>query len=78
MLRPSMQTLKHIVVNIYPRLQNFREDDHLYGIPSDLEDIRAKDNIETVTIGLGLEYLDRSWMLTCRRADDGGCSSNKT
>ena len=49
MLRPSMQTLKHIVVN-------FHDVDDRYtsqlGIPSEFEDMRTKNIIETVTIGI--------------------------
>jgi hypothetical protein len=48
MLRPSMQTLKHIVVNIDVML--YVDVDPLFGIPSALEDMRAKNIIETVTI----------------------------
>ena len=47
MLRPSMQTLKHIVVNIHV----YEDDDHpLLGIPSELEEMRTNNVIETVTI----------------------------
>ena len=46
MLRPSMQTLKHIAVNIY-----FYDDyDLLSGILSTFEDMRTENIIETVTI----------------------------
>ena len=44
-----MQTLKHIVVNIDASIFNIDEDP-LSGIPSELEDMRAKNIIETVTI----------------------------
>jgi len=47
MLRPSMQTLKHIVVNIHVYDVH---DDPLCGIPSELEDMRTKNIIESVTI----------------------------
>ena len=48
MLRPSMRTLKHIVVNIH----FYDGDDPLssYGILSMFEDMRSKNIIETVTI----------------------------
>ena len=49
MLRPSMQTLKHIVLDIHV---NDNDDDPLpvFGILSEFEDIRTKNIIETVTI----------------------------
>ena len=47
MLRPSMQTLKHLVVNIHVLEDG---DDSLLGIPSEFEDMRTKNIIETVTI----------------------------
>ena len=47
MLRPSMQTLKHIVVDING---DGVDDDPLFGILSEFEDMRIKNNIETVTI----------------------------
>ena len=64
MLRPSMQTLKHIVVNIH----DFNElnDDPLFGIPSDFEDMRTKNVIETVTIWI------RRINARCCRGDDWG------
>jgi hypothetical protein len=64
MLRPSMLTLKHIVVNIYI-VDDF--DDPLFGIPSELEDVRSKNIIETVTIGLSVRT-DAG----CRRGTDWG------
>ena len=64
MLRPSMQTLKHIVVNTEV---NDDEVDPLFGIPSELEDMRTKNVIETVTIGI-LVQTDAD----CRRGDDWG------
>jgi len=42
-----MHTLKHIVITI--RVDEV-DDDPLFGIPSDLEDIRSKNVIESVTI----------------------------
>ena len=59
-----MQTLKHIVVNI-----DVDDDDvdPLFGIPSELEDMRTKNIIETVTIGI-LVGTDAS----CRQGDDWG------
>ena len=49
MLRPSMQTLKHIVV-IFHNVDD--RDDSLLGIPSEFEDMGTKNIIETVTIGI--------------------------
>jgi hypothetical protein len=64
MLRPSMQTLKHIVVNI---CVDDVDVDPLFGIPSELDDMRSKNIIETVTIRISVET-DRG----CRRGDDWG------
>jgi hypothetical protein len=64
MLRPSMQTLKHIVVNI---CVDDVDVDPLFGIPSELDDMRSKNIIETVTIRIEVEK-DRA----CRRGDDWG------
>ena len=47
MLRPSIQTLKNLVVNIHVLEDG---DDSLLGIPSEFEDMRTKNIIETVTI----------------------------
>ena len=47
MLQPSMQTLKHIIVNFKV---DEADDDPLFGIPSEFEDMRTKNIIETVTI----------------------------
>ena len=52
MLRPSMQTLKHIVVNIDV---NDIDEDPLSGFHSELEDMRTKNVIETVTITIMVE-----------------------
>ena len=49
MLRPSMQTLKHIVVNFHDVDDRYTS---LLGIPSEFEDMRTKNIIETVTIGI--------------------------
>jgi hypothetical protein len=49
MLRPSMQTLKHIVLDIRV---NDDDVDPLFGIPSEFEDMRTKNIIETITIGI--------------------------
>ena len=46
MLRPSMQTLKHIVVNINVD----GGSDRLFGIPSEFEYMRSQNIIERVTI----------------------------
>jgi hypothetical protein len=50
MLRPSMQTLKHIVVNI--DVHDVDNDDPLFGIPSDLEAMRTNNIVESITIGV--------------------------
>ena len=47
MLRPTMHTLRHIVITIV--VDNV-DDDPMFGIPSDLEDIRSKNVIESITI----------------------------
>ena len=52
MLRPSMQTLKHIFVDINA---GGVDEDPLYGILSEFEDMRTKNNIETVTIGVQMD-----------------------
>ena len=63
MLRLSMQTLKHIVVEF-----NHGDDvDPLFGIPSELEEMRTKNVIETVTIKIMVETV-----ANCRRGDDWG------
>ena len=49
MLRPLMQTLKHIVVNISI---DHDDNDPLFGITSSLEDMRSKNIIESITIGV--------------------------
>ena len=51
LLRPSMRTLKHIVVDIDVDL----DVDPLFGISSELEDIHTKNVIETVAIGIRIE-----------------------
>ena len=48
-----MQTLKHIVVNI--SADTF-EANPLFGIPSEFEDMRTKNIIETVTIGMRIRW----------------------
>jgi hypothetical protein len=63
MLQPSMQTLKHIVVNIYG-VMNI-DHDHLFRIPSEFKDMRTVNIIETVTI---LVQMD----VRCRPRDDSG------
>ena len=57
-----MQTLKHIVVNIDV---DDADLDPLFGIPSELEDMRTKNIIETITIGI-LVQMD----IDCRQGDD--------
>ena len=55
MLRPSMQTLKHIVVNI--RVDGLDDDVNLLSsIPSELEDMRTKNIIETVIIKIKVDW----------------------
>ena len=49
MLQPSMQTLKHIIVDIYGN-DHFNDDDLLSGFLSVFEDMRTKNIIETVTV----------------------------
>ena len=50
MLRPSMQTLKHMVVNFYDIDIDGVDFDPLFGIPSELEDMRNNNIIETIEI----------------------------
>ena len=66
MLRPSMQTLKHIVV-----ITEVDGDDvdPLSGIPSELEIMRTKNTIETITIKL---LVDLETVADCCQADDWG------
>ena len=59
-----MKTLKHIVVDF---VVDDVDVDPLFGIPSELEDMRTKNVIETVTIGI-LVQTDAD----CRRGDDWG------
>ena len=58
------QTLKHIVVNT---IVVDADIDPLIGIPSEFEDMRTKNIIETVTIAI----VDRS-RASCRQGDDWG------
>ena len=62
MLQPSIQTLKHIVIDV-----DVDEDyvDPLFGIPSELEGMRSKNIIETVTIGIQFQA-----HVNCRQGDD--------
>ena len=64
MLRPSMQTLKHLVVNI---IVDDVDVDPLIGIPSELEEMRTKNIVETVHITI----VDRS-RTSCRQGDEWG------
>jgi hypothetical protein len=64
MLRPAMQTLKHIVVTTEV---DDVDVDPLFCIPSELEIMRNKNVIETVTIRV-LVQTDAD----CRRGDDWG------
>ena len=62
-LKSSMQTLKHVVVVIYV---DDDDVDPLFGIPSELEDIRTKNILETITIHIMLNTPDAN----CRRGND--------
>ena len=64
MLRPSMQTLKHIAVKIDVDSDDV---DPLLGIPSELENMRSKNIIETITIEV--EVVEDA---KCRTGDDWG------
>ena len=66
MLRPSMQTLKHIFVEING--EDGADDDHdpLFGLPSEFEDMRTNNNIETVTIKVDIDALSRGGDNWCR------------
>ena len=57
LLRPSMQTLKHIVLNI---CVDDARGDPLCGIPSELEDMRTKNIIESITILIKVRQADTS------------------
>ena len=59
-----MQTLKHVFVNLEV---DGVDIDPLFGIPSDLEDMRTKNVIESVAIRI-LVGMDAD----CRRGDDWG------
>ena len=59
-----METLKHIVVGV--TVYDI-DDDPLFGIPSELEDMRTKNIIESVSIDV-LVQTDAD----CRRGDDWG------
>ena len=63
MLRPSMQTLKHIVVTTEV---DGDDVDPLSGIPFELEEMRSNNIIETVTIILVQTDVN------CRQGDDWG------
>ena len=64
MLRPSMQTLKHIVVEING--EDGVDDDPLFGIPSEFEDMCTDNNIETVTIEVYMDASSRGGDNWCR------------
>ena len=66
MLRPSMQTLKHIFVEINGEIVGINGEggadddrDPLFGIPSEFEDMRTNNNIETVTIRVRMDASSR-------------------
>ena len=60
-----MQTLRHIVVNIHVVDDG---DDSLLGIPSELEDMRTENTIETITIRI-LVRMNGSY---CQVGEDWG------
>jgi hypothetical protein len=62
MLRPSILTLKHIALTIEV---DGDDVDPLFGIPSELENMRNKNIIETITIEVLVDE-------KCRRGDDWG------
>ena len=62
MPRPSMETLKHILVNFY---YVEVDDNPLFGTPSEFEEMRTKNFIETVTISVEMDA-------RCRRGDSWG------
>ena len=64
MLRPSMQTLKHIVVDVEV---DDEDVDPLSGIPSELEEMRSKNILETITIRI---LIDGD--IDCHEGDDWG------
>ena len=64
LLRPSIQTLKHIVIDVDVDIDDV---DPLFGIPSELEEMRSNNIIETVTIGI-LFQTD----VYCQQGDDWG------
>ena len=67
MLRPSMRTLKHIVVNIYVDGGN----DPLFGIHSEFENMSGENVIETVDIGIIFRTLaQRGDMYNWSRLDE--------
>ena len=55
MLRPSMQTLKHIhiVMDIHDDVDDYSNP--LFSIPSEFEDMRTKNSIETVIIEVNMD-----------------------
>jgi hypothetical protein len=59
-----MQTLKHITVNV--KVSSI-SDDPLFGIPFELEDMRTKNIIERITIGVLVQRDE-----VCRRGEDWG------
>ena len=61
MLQPSMKALKHIVVDIDRVVA--ADDDPLFDIPSEFEDMHTQNVIETVTISVHMEA-------RCRRGDN--------
>jgi hypothetical protein len=62
-----MQTLKHIVVNFYDI--DYVDDDALFGIPSEFEDMRTKNIIETITIEV-CRIHERFWRGDWGRLDE--------
>ena len=61
-----MQTLKHIVVDI----DVYFDVDALFGIPSDLEEMRTKNIIETITLGIVIHTNANSFQGDWGRLDE--------
>ncbi|KAF8968584.1 hypothetical protein BDZ97DRAFT_2072932 [Flammula alnicola] len=64
MLRPSMQTLRRI--NVLIHVDN-ADDDPLFSLPSELEDMRNENIIESITIGVMVDTDE-----DCKRGDEWG------
>ena len=64
MLQPSMETLKHIVVDI--QCVSKVDDDPLFDLPSEFEDMRTENIIETLTILVEMDARCRQGDSWCR------------